>query len=103
MFCFFFFPLRKVEGIFFCGGRSFFSVGERSCFGLKSCIWCCYKAMEEAGIKLWLAYTDQCFVNDLRSFPMHKPKCCVHTEYLSSTALLQLDVAMHILQLLVLF
>lgn len=55
--------------------------------------------MEEAAIKLWLAYTDQCFV-DVCSFPMHKPKCCLCTEYLSSSVLLQLDVAMHILQLL---
>lgn len=77
-------------------------MGEHSWFVLKSCIWCCYKAMEEAAIKLWLAYTDQCFVN-VCSFPMHKPKCCTRTEYLFSTVLLQLDVAMHILQLLVLF
>lgn len=44
-----------------------------------------------------------CFVNDLCSFPKHKPKCCVHSKYLFSTLLLQLDAAMHILQILVLF
>lgn len=56
----FFAKKKKVEGIL--GGLGlgriyFFSLGEHSCFGLKSCIWCCSKAMEGAGIKLWLAYT----------------------------------------------
>lgn len=73
----FFCKKKKVEGIL--GGLGlgriyFFSLGEHSCFGLKSCIWCCSKAMEGAGIKLWLAYTGLllCF-NDWCLFLCRSP------------------------------
>lgn len=63
---FFFSKKKKLRRVFLGGGFFFFfSIGEHSCFGLKSCICCCSKAMEEAGIKLCLAYTGLfvCFNN----------------------------------------
>lgn len=80
LFGFCFFRFGKIQGVF--EGSFFSSVEKRSCSGLKPCIWCHYKATEEAGIKLVLANAVQCFL-----FQWPNTVCSQRTHSLTCTTL----------------